>query len=112
MPDALQSSRYSQASPGAVLSEKPGKNEFSGRVKADKDCLLLFKMTYHPGWHAYIDGQEKDKVILSPGFIGVKIEKGEHNIEFIYRAQLWKTPLLFIGLLSLAALFLWERKRK
>jgi hypothetical protein len=112
MPDVLQSARYPQAYPGIVLSEKPGKNEFSGRVKAEKDCLLLFKMTYHPGWHAYIDGKEKEKVILSPGFIGVKINKGVHSVKFIYRAQRWKTPLLFIGLLSLMALFLWERKKK
>ena len=95
-----------------MISEDPGKNEFSGRVKADKDCLLLFKMTYHPGWHAYIDGKEKDKVILSPGFIGVKINKGIHQVKFVYLAQSWKTPLLFVGLFSLAALFLWERKRK
>jgi len=111
-PDILQSTRYPQVSPGIVLSENPGKNVFAGKVKAEKDCLLLFKMTYHPGWHAYIDGKEKEKVILSPGFIGVKIDKGTHSVKFVYRAQWWKMPLLFIGLLSLAALFLWERKRK
>jgi hypothetical protein len=112
MPDVLQSARYIQTSPGIVLSEDPGKNVFSGKVKAEKDCLLLFKMTYHPGWHAYIDGIEKDKVLLSPGFIGVKINKGTHSVKFTYSAQWWKTPLLLIGLLSLAALFFWERKRK
>jgi len=112
MQDVLQSARYPQVSPGIVVSEKPGKNVFTGNVKADKDCLLLFKMTYHPGWHAYIDGKEKDKVILSPGFIGVKINKGVHSVKFEYRAQWWKMPLFFFGLLSLAMLFLWERKRK
>jgi len=110
--DPLRADRYPEASPGKVLSEKAGKNIFSGKVKAEKDCFLLFKMTYHPGWHAYIDGKEKDKVILSPGFIGVKIDKGVHKVNFIYRAQRWKTPLLFAGLFSLIALFWWERKRK
>jgi hypothetical protein len=112
MPDVLQSARYPQVSPGTVLSEDPGKNVFAGKVKADKDCLLLFKMTYHPCWHAYIDGVENEKVILSPGFIGVNINKGVHSVKFEYRAQWWKTPLMFLGLFSLAVLFLWERKRK
>jgi hypothetical protein len=112
MQDVLQSARYPQASPGTVISEDPGKNVFTGKVKAEKDCLLLFKMTYHPGWHAYIDGKEKEKTILSPGLIGVNVNKGIHSVKFEYRAQWWKTPLLFMGLLSLLALFLWERKRR
>ena len=110
--DPLETGRYTEASPGMVLSEKAGKNVFAGKVRAEKDCFLLFKMTYHPCWHAYIDGKEKDKVMLSPGFIGVKVDKGVHEVEFIYRAQRWKTPLLLAGLFSLFALFMWERKRK
>jgi hypothetical protein len=110
--DPLETGRYTEASPGMVLSEKAGKNIFTGKVRAEKDCFLLFKMTYHPCWHAYIDGKEKDKVMLSPGFIGVKVDKGVHKVEFIYRTQRWKTPLLLAGLFSLFALFMWERKRK
>ncbi|MFH1709465.1 MAG: YfhO family protein [bacterium] len=112
VPDPLEADRYAEVSPGKVLSERAGKNTFSGRIRAAKDCFLLFKMTYHPGWHAYIDGMEKDKVILSPGFMGVKVNKGVHEVKFVYRAQKWKMPLLFLGMASLMALFLWERKRK
>lgn len=112
MDDPLRTSQYPEATPGAVISEIAGKDRFSCKVKADKDCFLLFKMTYHPGWHAYIDGKEKDKVMLSPGMIGVKLNKGEHSVKFIYSAQKWKMPLFYIGMFSLLALFGWERKRK
>jgi uncharacterized membrane protein YfhO len=110
--DPLGSSAYATDIPGQVLTEEAGKNQFSGRVEAGKDCFLLFKMSYHPCWHAYIDGRETEKVILSPGMVGVKISKGTHDIRFAYRAQGWKNWLLAISLITIVALFVWDRKRK
>lgn len=107
--DPLGAERFSSVSPGRVISENAGKNVFTGKVSAEKDCFLLFKMSYHPGWNAYIDGKETEKVILSPGFVGVKIKKGVHQVKFVYSAQKWKMPLLYAGLIIVAGLFLWER---
>ena len=110
--DPLYADNYPQASPGKVVSEVPGKNVFSGKVIADKSCFLLFKMTYHPCWHAYVDGKEQKTVILSPGMVGVKLARGTHEVNFVYRAQWWKMPLLYLGLLVMAGLFVFEKKRK
>lgn len=108
----LEQPAFTYASPGSVLSEKVGKNKFSTRIFAQKNCFLLFKMTYHPGWHAYVDGKEAEKVILSPGLIGVKIKKGVHQVKFVYRAQRWKAFLLFAGLFAAIILYRWDKKRK
>jgi hypothetical protein len=103
---------YKTAAPGKVLSEKTGKNVFSGKVRANKDCFLLFKMTYHPGWHAYLDGKEVETVIMSPGLTGIRMKKGVHEVRFVYRAQRWKTFLILLGIAAAGGLFWWERKRK
>ncbi|MCX5726135.1 MAG: YfhO family protein [Candidatus Saganbacteria bacterium] len=103
---------YLTMSPGKIISENPGKNVSSCNIEAARDCFLLFKMTYHPCWHAYVDGRKVDKVILSPGFIGVRVNKGIHEVKFAYRPEWWKTPLIFVTFITAIALFVWEKKRK
>jgi hypothetical protein len=110
--EPLGSERFANASPGRIISERPGKNIFIGKISADKDCFLMLKVSYHPCWNAYIDGKAAEKVILSPGYIGVRVTKGQHEVKFVYSPQKWKMPLFYSGLLILAALYLWERKRK
>ncbi|MBN3033747.1 MAG: hypothetical protein JW873_06595 [Candidatus Saganbacteria bacterium] len=97
---------------GVISAERAGKNEFSARVKAGQECFLLFKMTYHPGWHAYVDGVEREKVMLSPGLLGVPVAAGAHDVKFVYRAPRWKAWLLLAGLAAVAGLFIWERRRR
>jgi hypothetical protein len=112
MADDFAEARPWKGRAGRVLREEAGKNRFSARVAAGRDCFLLFKMTYHPGWRAYVDGREAGTVMLSPGLTGVRIEKGEHEVEFVYRAPGWKTPLFLAGLFVAAGLFFRERKKR
>jgi uncharacterized membrane protein YfhO len=109
--DPLQASRYQPVSPGSIISEVDGKNEFSCKARANKDCFMIFKMTAHNGWHAYVDGKEVQNMILSPMMNGVNLTKGVHDVKFIYRAQWWKNYLVGLAIISVFALFFWDRSR-
>jgi Bacterial membrane protein YfhO/6-pyruvoyl-tetrahydropterin synthase related domain len=102
---------YKKAVPGKMLSETVGKNKFESKIRVNEECFLLFKMTYHPGWDVYVDGKKTKTVIMSPGFIGVKVTKGEHAVKFLYRPPRWKGFLVIISFITAGWLFFRERKR-
>src|SRR5207249_4089825 len=64
-PEAFQK----QTDNGQITFEKVEGQVYGASVKVENPCYLLFKMTYHPYWHALVDGAEKETVMLSPSFI-------------------------------------------
>src|SRR5262249_39826815 len=51
----------------------------------------------------------KEPVMLSPDFIGLGMEPGNHRINFEYRVPAYKSFLIVFGIASLIALFLFEK---
>jgi len=96
---------------GKILSVFTDGFKYEAHVVAEKECYLLFKMTYHPNWHVTVDGKEADKIQVSPYFTGVKILKGNHKVNFYYDPGRVKKILLYTGIFSLVFLFLWEKRR-
>lgn len=75
----------------------------SGAMEAEvvmaSDGYLMFKTGYHPSWEATVDGAVVKTIWVTPGFIGIPIQKGSHSVEFTYRGsqtKLW----LFLGALG------------
>jgi hypothetical protein len=66
-------------------------------------------MTYHPKWLALVDGEIRSTVMLSPGFTGVPIESGRHEIELRYEPGRMRTALLIAGIVVALALARLER---
>ena len=64
------------------LDYTPNKIEID--VELDNNGFLVLSDTYYPGWKAYIDG--KETTIYKTDYIlrSVFLEKGTHNVEFIY----------------------------
>ena len=93
---------------GRMLDEKIGPGKYSAVFVADRESYLLLKVTYHSGWRARLDGEEVTPVMLSPGFIGVKVGPGVHEAVIWYTPRPWRLPLLGFGLLVLAGLFVFE----
>jgi hypothetical protein len=72
---------------------------------SSSDCYVLFKMSYHPEWQVTIDGVVQDVVHLSPGFMGVAVNEGEHTVEFTYNVFWYRPVLLVLSIVGL--LFFW-----
>jgi len=95
--------KYSDRKPdslGYKISEKVDKDTYSCEVVVTKPCFLLFSMNYHPGWHAEVDGEDKEVVMLTPGLSGIELSPGKHNIRLEYSMPWYKWLLLIMGIIS------------
>lgn len=97
---------------GTIVSSGSAGSE-THRAQLDvtgEQCVALFKMTYHPKWRATVDGASRDTVMLSPGFIGIPVERGRHAIELRYDGGITKAALLLLSFPLLFASFAFEKK--
>jgi hypothetical protein len=91
---------------GVIVSEQVTGDTYAAQVNVRRDSLLLLKVTYHPNWHATIDGIETPTVMLMPSYIGVELAPGSHDVRLEYRPQLYRGILQEVGLLMLLLLAL------
>ena len=85
------------SSAGRVAAESEAQGEYSAEIEANRACYALFKMTWHPGWRATVDGGAVHTAMLSPGFIGVPMTPGKHMIKLRYQGSAWKLWLALAG---------------
>jgi hypothetical protein len=87
-------------------------NQTRVEVKAQRDGYLVLSDQAYPGWHAYVDSQQKD-IFVANGFTrAVAVPPGKHIVEFKYEPE---SLILGCALASLAGmltlyLFLMQRK--
>ena len=86
---------------GRVTAETIGTNSYAADVNVESGGLLMLKVTYHPNWHAVVDGVEKPTVMLMPSFLGVRLPPGTHHVLFEYRPPAYRYLLMLLGLLTL-----------
>lgn len=72
--------------------EKIGTNTVTGNVDLPKDKILCLSIPYSHGWHARVDGTEKEVLRANGMYMALTLEKGEHEIELRYQ-----TPGLITG---------------
>lgn len=96
--------------PGVVLSVERTGDNFRARVRANRSCHVLLKMTYHPGWKVTVDGTATDAVHVLPSYLAVEVGPGEHEVHFRWDPGRGKLILLLLGLLPITALVLTERR--
>lgn len=89
-----------------------------GRVEASEEKSVLFtSFPYEEGWKAFVDGEEQEIVpLLEGGFIGIKLEPGEHEIELRFTAPYslhgkWLSLCGLIFLMILIVLDLYDTKK-
>ncbi|MBM6614542.1 YfhO family protein [Desemzia sp. RIT804] len=69
-------------------------NEYiAGSITQEKDTVLVTSIPYSIGWSATVNGEEVEPVKVNYGFIGIPLEAGESQVEFIYQ-----TPFLKLGM--------------
>jgi len=92
---------------GKIISEKITNEVYQINVEMDENCsncLIVFKMSYHPNWEAKLDGQTTEKLMVFPSFMAVKVSPGPHSLSFEYQPNPLKFYLLILGILSLFGL--------
>jgi hypothetical protein len=101
-PRVLGERSFSAGEPrGDVVSERVEENTYVGEVEVQRPSMLMLKETFHPGWHATIDGRPVDPVMLMPSYVGVPVTPGRHLVRFEYRPPRSRRFLIAIGLVTL-----------
>jgi hypothetical protein len=106
----LPPSGVSAQSPGEIVNAKQTGEVYQAEFLAARPAWALFKMTWHPNWRAWIDGQLQQTAMLSPGFVGVPVSAGRHAIVFRYQPGNWKLWMALGGMLAVVAMSLAERR--
>lgn len=66
-----------------------GENQFSGSVKAVKDGYIITAIPWHEKWKVLSDGIELETMPINGGFLGARLQAGEHRIEIRYVGDSW-----------------------
>lgn len=94
--------------PGEVTGERHNGETYQADLDARRLCYALFKMTWHANWKAYVDGKPVKTVMLSPGFVGVPLTSGHHQIVCRYEPESWRSGLAIAGFLAVFLLIIGE----
>lgn len=97
--DTEEASRVAEEKNERALEiEHFSNEEVVGSVVADEDGMLVTSIPYSSGWQAYVDGEENPTDKVNIGFIGVPLEAGEHEVEFVYQTPFLKAGTIVSGL--------------
>jgi hypothetical protein len=84
------------------------------KTQLEQPGFMVLSEPYYPGWRVYVDGQER-KIYLADYFLrAVFLEKGEHQVEFLYLPASYKVGawLTLMGLsLVVTTLVVYFRSR-
>ncbi len=87
-------------------------NRFTGQIHVDSDSVLCFTFPFDEGFSMVIDGKETTPIMVDNGFVGAYLTAGDHDIELLYRAPLFRegAVMSILGCLLLLILH-WDSHR-
>ncbi len=94
---------------GDVLEVKRGRSRLSARVLARAPTTYLFRESWHPRWHATVDGKPARIRRVTPDFMAIDVEPGEHLIGLRFERPWWQWSLWLLAPLAALAGWLFER---
>jgi hypothetical protein len=65
-----------------IQIESYTQNGISANVSCQQDTFLNFSQSYFPGWQVYIDGKQKEVLMVNGVIMGVEVPKGVHKVTF------------------------------
>jgi len=84
----------------SVLEIADNWNRTDIKVDTLDSSLLVLNDTWYPGWHAWVDGTEKPIYCVNAIFRGIFVEKGAHNICFVYKPD-GLNEAFFVAIISI-----------
>ncbi len=68
-----------------------------GSIHCTRNGVLYTSIPQNGNWHAYVDGNEVDTVLIGNAMLGLLLPEGQHTIRFVYRNEAfslgWKISL-------------------
>ena len=87
-----------------------------GTVDAAKDGLLYTSIPQDGGWHAIVDGEEAETVLVGDVMLAVPMTAGEHTVEFVHENKAfaigWKISAICLLLLATTAPLYYTKRKK
>jgi hypothetical protein len=106
-PDGKTLTAWHQDSPGDEA-------DIVAEVEATKPTTFVVRESWHPRWHAFVDGEEVRVRRVTPDFPAVDVPAGKHTIEMRFQRPWWLLAawLMWPGTALAAWAFLrWRRRR-
>lgn len=72
---------------GAMEITEFDETYIKGKVNVGENKMLYTSINFDEGWTVKVDGKEVKKLKIGDALIGINLEPGEHEIEFIYEPQ-------------------------
>jgi hypothetical protein len=91
---------------GSVLSQRSDlqEGEFTTTIHANRTAVVLLKVSFDPGWTATVDGKRANIEFIAPAYVGVRVTKGTHVVNFRYQAFAYYPELFALALIALLLL--------
>ena len=84
----------------SVEGERPGDRLVRARIEADRAWLML-ATSWHPRWTVEVDGEPATAHMLMPGWTGVPLDRGEHQVALSWRPAPWRGPYAAVNALAI-----------
>ena len=88
-------------------------DQIIGKINMKSTGYLVTSIPYDKGFKVYVDNKRVQTEIVNKAFLGLKLEKGSHQIKIIYQSP-WFNEGKWISILSCLGLVLlvWKDRRK
>ena len=88
---------------GRVLQESETFSRYDARVEVTGTgpVAFLLRATYHPGWHAAVDGAPAPILRVIPDMMAILVPPGRHHLTFRFRRPWWTWVLLAVSVTAL-----------
>jgi hypothetical protein len=77
-------------------------------LAADGPSLIAARVSAHPGWRGWVDGEEVPVVEVAPGFPAIDVPPGTHRVELHFHRGRWALVLLGVGLGGIGVCLGWS----
>lgn len=92
-------------------------NHITGKINLEKPKVLFFSIPFDEGWSAKVNGADARLYRVNSGFTGLILEKGQHNVELMFKPRLKNTGktislLAILVAVSLAGFNFYRSKKR
>jgi hypothetical protein len=104
----------SRAAPGTVSATAADLEHgtATATVRMRRPGVAVLSASFDPGWRATVDGRPAATVMVAPALVATRVPAGVHRVAFRYAGYAHYPELFALGLLTLAALAVLERRRR